>query len=170
MALGSLLPLSGEHPEIPNLLTIIGGLATPIVLGQLSQTLMGLVDTMMVGRLGEAPLAAVAVATLLWGDLGNRYVWIVLLTTLAFGAVGMWDDYRKLVLRDSRGLAARWKYLWQSLFGLAAAVALYGSAALPAETRDGHPVRLSANMEMPQELEYIRERGGDCPVNQGCGD
>ena len=70
-------------------------------------------------------LVAVAVATLLWGDLGNRYVWIVLLTTLAFGAVGMWDDYRKLVLRDSRGLAARWKYLWQSLFGLAAAVALY---------------------------------------------
>ena len=84
---------------------------------------------------GALILVAVAVATLLWGDLGNRYVWIVLLTTLAFGAVGMWDDYRKLVLRDSRGLAARWKYLWQSLFGLAAAVALYTSASLPAETQ-----------------------------------
>ncbi len=84
---------------------------------------------------GALILVAVAMATLLWGDLGNRYVWIVLLTTLAFGAVGMWDDYRKLVLKDSRGLAARWKYLWQSLFGLAAAVALYASASLPAETQ-----------------------------------
>ncbi len=84
---------------------------------------------------GALILVAVAVATLLWGDLGNRYVWIVLLTTLAFGAVGLWDDYRKLVLRDSRGLAARWKYLWQSLFGLAAAVALYVGASSPAETQ-----------------------------------
>jgi phospho-N-acetylmuramoyl-pentapeptide-transferase len=84
---------------------------------------------------GALILVAVAVATLLWGDLGNRYVWIVLLTTLAFGGVGLWDDYRKLVLRDSKGLAARWKYLWQSLFGVAAAVSLYSSAVLPAETQ-----------------------------------
>jgi phospho-N-acetylmuramoyl-pentapeptide-transferase len=84
---------------------------------------------------GALILVAVAVATLLWADLGNRYVWIVLLTTLAFGAIGMWDDYRKLVLKDARGLAARWKYLWQSLFGLAAAMALYLSASLPAETQ-----------------------------------
>ncbi|MGB5464645.1 MAG: phospho-N-acetylmuramoyl-pentapeptide-transferase, partial [Sedimenticolaceae bacterium] len=48
---------------------------------------------------GALILVAVAVATLLWANLGNRYVWIVLLTTLAFGAIGMWDDYRKLVLR-----------------------------------------------------------------------
>jgi phospho-N-acetylmuramoyl-pentapeptide-transferase len=84
---------------------------------------------------GALILVAVAVATLLWADLGNRYVWIVLLTTLAFGAIGMWDDYRKLVLKDARGLAARWKYLWQSLFGFAAAMALYLSASLPAETQ-----------------------------------
>ncbi|HOP16619.1 MAG: phospho-N-acetylmuramoyl-pentapeptide-transferase [Chromatiaceae bacterium] len=84
---------------------------------------------------GALILVAVAVATLLWADLGNRYVWIVLLTTLAFGAIGMWDDYRKLVLKDSRGLAARWKYLWQSLFGFAAAVALYSGATLPVETQ-----------------------------------
>ena len=83
---------------------------------------------------GALILVAVAVATLLWADLNNRYVWIVLLTTLAFGAVGMWDDYRKLVLKDARGLAARWKYLWQSLFGAAAAVALYTGATTPAET------------------------------------
>jgi len=84
---------------------------------------------------GALILVAVAVATLLWADLTNRYVWIVLLTTLAFGAVGMWDDFRKLVLQDSRGLAARWKYLWQSLFGVAAAVALYTGASIPAETQ-----------------------------------
>jgi len=84
---------------------------------------------------GALILVAVAVATLLWADLGNRYVWIVLLTTLAFGVIGMWDDYRKLVLKDSRGLAARWKYLWQSLFGFAAALALYLGASLPAETQ-----------------------------------
>ena len=84
---------------------------------------------------GALILVAVAVSTLLWADLTNRYVWIVLLTTLAFGAVGMWDDYRKLVLKDSRGLPARWKYLWQSLFGAAAAVALYAGASLPAETQ-----------------------------------
>jgi phospho-N-acetylmuramoyl-pentapeptide-transferase len=84
---------------------------------------------------GALILVAVAAATLLWADLGNRYVWIVLLTTLAFGAVGLWDDYRKLVLRDARGLPARWKYLWQSVFGLAAAIALYKFATLPAETQ-----------------------------------
>lgn len=84
---------------------------------------------------GALILVAVAVATLLWADLSNRYVWIVLLTTLAFGAVGMWDDYRKLVLKDSRGLAARWKYLWQSVFGAAAAVALYVGATAPIETQ-----------------------------------
>ena len=84
---------------------------------------------------GALILVAVAVATLLWADLSNRYVWTVLLTTLAFGAVGMWDDYRKLVLRDARGLAARWKYLWQSLLGAAAAIALYTGATLPAETQ-----------------------------------
>jgi phospho-N-acetylmuramoyl-pentapeptide-transferase len=83
---------------------------------------------------GALILVAVAVATLLWADLGNRYVWVVLMTTLAFGAIGMWDDYRKLVLKDARGLAARWKYLWQSVFGLCAALFLYFGATSPAET------------------------------------
>jgi len=59
----------------------------------------------------------------------------VLLTTLAFGVVGLVDDYRKLVLRDSKGLPARWKYLWQSVFGFAAAYALYTTASVPAETQ-----------------------------------
>lgn len=83
---------------------------------------------------GALILVAIAIATLLWADLDNRYVWIVLLTTLAFGAVGLVDDYKKLVLKDPKGLASRWKYFWQSMFGAIAAYALYSSAVLPAET------------------------------------
>ncbi len=83
---------------------------------------------------GALILVAVGVSTLLWGDLGNRYVWIVLLTTLAFGGVGLVDDYKKLVQKNPRGLPARWKYLWQTVFGLLAAVALYVNADSPAQT------------------------------------
>ena len=84
---------------------------------------------------GALILVAVAAATLLWADLLSRYTWIVLLTTLAFGLVGLVDDYRKLVLKDPTGLAPRWKYLAQSLLGVAAAVALYLTAAVPADTQ-----------------------------------
>ena len=83
---------------------------------------------------GALILVAVAVSTLLWADLSNRYVWIVLLTTLAFGAIGLVDDYKKLVLKNPRGLAARWKYLWQTVFGFLAAIAFYVTAASPGET------------------------------------
>jgi phospho-N-acetylmuramoyl-pentapeptide-transferase len=84
---------------------------------------------------GALILVAVAIATLLWAKLDNRYVWVVLLTTLAFGLVGLVDDYRKLVLRDPKGLPARWKYLWQSLIGALAAVALYLTVQDPIETQ-----------------------------------
>jgi phospho-N-acetylmuramoyl-pentapeptide-transferase len=84
---------------------------------------------------GALILVAIAVSTLLWSDLGNRYVWMVLVVTLLFGAIGWVDDYRKLVLRDSRGLPARWKYFWQSLVGLAAAGALLATATSPYETQ-----------------------------------
>jgi len=83
---------------------------------------------------GVLILASIAISTLLWGDLSNRYVWIVLVTTLLFGAVGWVDDYRKVVEKDSRGLPGRWKYFWQSVFGLGAAIAIYSLAELPAET------------------------------------
>ena len=83
---------------------------------------------------GALILAAIGVSTLLWADLRNRYVWTVLIVTVAFGAIGFYDDYRKLVLRDSRGLAARWKYLLQSLIGLAAALFLFYTADVPAAT------------------------------------
>ncbi|HEY5718106.1 MAG TPA: phospho-N-acetylmuramoyl-pentapeptide-transferase, partial [Motiliproteus sp.] len=65
----------------------------------------------------------------------NHYVWVVLLVTAVFGAVGWVDDYRKVVEKNPRGLPARWKYLWQSVGGLVAAVVLYLTAAGPAETQ-----------------------------------
>jgi len=83
---------------------------------------------------GALILVAVTVTTLLWGRLDNHYVWVVLLTTLAFGVVGWVDDYRKLVLQDPKGLASRYKYLWQSVIGLAAAGYLYYTAQ-PLETQ-----------------------------------
>ncbi len=84
---------------------------------------------------GALILVAIAISTLLWADLTNPYVWIALLVTGAFGAVGWVDDYRKVVERDSRGLPARWKYLWQSLAGLAAAVYLYTAFDTPVTTQ-----------------------------------
>ncbi len=83
---------------------------------------------------GAMIIFSIAVSTLLWGDLTNRYVWVVLLVMLAFGAVGWVDDYRKVVEKNPRGLPAKWKYLWQSLFGLVAAIYLYMNASTPAET------------------------------------
>ena len=83
---------------------------------------------------GALILTAIAVSTLLWADLSNRYVWVVLAVTLAFGAIGWVDDYRKVIEKNSRGLPSRWKYFWQSVFGLAAAVFLYMTAQTPVET------------------------------------
>ena len=83
---------------------------------------------------GALILVAIAATTLLWADLGNRRVWVALVVTVLFGAVGWADDYIKLVARNPRGLPARWKYFWQSVIGLAAAVFLYVTAAVPADT------------------------------------
>jgi len=82
---------------------------------------------------GALILVAVSVTTLLWSRLDNHYVWAVLITTLLFGVVGWVDDYRKLVKKDPKGLAARYKYFWQSVIGLGVAIWLY-SAAQPVET------------------------------------
>lgn len=83
---------------------------------------------------GALMLVGVGTATLLWSNLTNVYVWVVLLVTLAFGAIGLVDDYKKLVLRNPKGLVARYKYLWQSVAGLLASLVLYGLAETPAET------------------------------------
>ncbi|GIX32897.1 MAG: phospho-N-acetylmuramoyl-pentapeptide-transferase [Lysobacterales bacterium] len=84
---------------------------------------------------GTLIILAVLLATVLWADPGNRYVWISLGVLVAFAAIGFVDDYRKLVLRDARGLPARWKYFWQSVAGLAAALALYATADVAAATQ-----------------------------------
>jgi phospho-N-acetylmuramoyl-pentapeptide-transferase len=83
---------------------------------------------------GALVLIAIALSTLLWSDLTNRYVWVVLAVTLGFGAIGWRDDYLKLFLKNSRGLSAGKKYLGQSLIGGSAVVYLYLTASLPAET------------------------------------
>jgi len=83
---------------------------------------------------GALILCAILFGTLLWADLRNRFVWTVLGVTFAFGLIGFYDDYLKLVARNSRGLIARWKYFYQSIVGLAAAVVLYITATTPAET------------------------------------
>ncbi len=84
---------------------------------------------------GTLVIISVVISTLLWSDLSSRYVWLVLIVTLGFGAIGYWDDYRKLVLKHSRGMPARQKYLCQSLLGLGAAAYLYYTAILPSETQ-----------------------------------
>ena len=83
---------------------------------------------------GALILLCISLGTLFWADLSNRYIWVVLVTTLLFGFVGWLDDYLKIYRRTSKGLSARQKYLGQSLIGLAAALTLYLTARVPAET------------------------------------
>jgi len=80
---------------------------------------------------GALILISIGVTTLLWADLANRFVWVVLLVTLGFGWVGWVDDYRKVVHRNPKGMGAREKYFWQSLIGLAAAFYLAFAIAAP---------------------------------------
>ncbi len=84
---------------------------------------------------GALILFATFVTVLLWGDLTNKYVLITIFVTAVFGAVGWVDDYKKVVHKDSRGLIARWKYFWQSVAGIGAAVVLYYTATSPVETQ-----------------------------------
>jgi phospho-N-acetylmuramoyl-pentapeptide-transferase len=84
---------------------------------------------------GTLILLSVFVATLLWADLDNRYVWIVLFVTASFGAIGFVDDYRKVIYRNPKGLPARWKYIWQSAAGLTAVIYLYSQTEVAAETQ-----------------------------------
>ena len=83
---------------------------------------------------GTLILVAIALATLLWADLTNKYIWVVLLVTMAFGVIGFIDDYKKVALQDPKGLSAGKKYLGQSVAGLGAALFLYYTASSPVET------------------------------------
>ncbi|PCH61187.1 MAG: phospho-N-acetylmuramoyl-pentapeptide-transferase [Gammaproteobacteria bacterium] len=83
---------------------------------------------------GTLILISVIFSTLLWGDLENRQLWVVVLVTAAFGVIGFVDDYKKIVLGNSKGLSAKAKYFWQSIAALLAALVLFYNASNPAET------------------------------------
>lgn len=83
---------------------------------------------------GSLILVTVFLSVMLWGDLRNRYVWLVLVVMLGFGAIGWYDDWIKIVRRDPNGLKSRWKYLLQSIFGLAAGLFLWHTADVAAAT------------------------------------
>lgn len=84
---------------------------------------------------GALILVAIIFTTLLWADLGNRYIWVIIGVTTLFGLIGLYDDYKKLVMKDPQGLSARYKYFWQSVVGLSAALFLFYTAQVPAETQ-----------------------------------
>jgi phospho-N-acetylmuramoyl-pentapeptide-transferase len=83
---------------------------------------------------GALIIVAILVATLLWADLTNRHVWIAMGVLVLCGLVGFYDDYLKLVVRNAKGIAARWKYFWLSVAGIGAALLLWYTARTPAET------------------------------------
>jgi phospho-N-acetylmuramoyl-pentapeptide-transferase len=97
---------------------------------------------------GALILISVFVATLLWADLTNRFVWVVLFTTAAFGAIGWVDDYKKIVNKDPRGIGAKQKYFWQTVIGFAAALFLYYTAKTPVETTLVIPLFKNATLEL----------------------
>jgi len=83
---------------------------------------------------GALILVAIVVTTVLWADLSNRLVWVVLAVTLGFGAIGWVDDFRKVVYRNPKGLSARAKFFWQSVIGVVAAYVIADSTNLAAQT------------------------------------
>ncbi len=83
---------------------------------------------------GALILVAIAISTLLWSDLSSEKVWVVLVVTLSFGLIGGFDDYKKLVYGNSKGLSAKAKYFWQTVVGFAAAYFIFSSAKTPIET------------------------------------
>ena len=83
---------------------------------------------------GALIIFAITFSTLMWSDLSNKFVLVVLFVTLTFGLIGWVDDYRKVIEKNSKGLPAKWKYFWQSALGLLVSVYLFISASDPVET------------------------------------
>ena len=102
---------------------------------------------------GALILVSILASSLLWSDLGNVYVWVVLGVTASFGDIGWVDDYRKVFERNPKGLPARWKYFWQSMFGGAAVIFLYWNASTPEETQLIIP--LFKNVALNMGLFYV---------------
>jgi phospho-N-acetylmuramoyl-pentapeptide-transferase len=93
---------------------------------------------------GVLILISIGIATLLWADLSNRFVWVVLVVTLGYGAIGWVDDYRKVVLQRPGGNAFEEKYFWQSLIGIVAAFYLAFSVSAPTGENPAFNLRLGA--------------------------
>lgn len=107
---------------------------------------------------GALILFAITVSTLLWAELSNRFIWVVLFVTLGYGSIGWIDDYRKVVHHNPKGMSAREKFSWQSVIGLAAAFYLVFALSVPAggtltETiagwvEAGFPLDISSNLHL----------------------
>ncbi len=97
---------------------------------------------------GALILIAIAISMLLWGNLQNQFVWILLLGTLGFGAIGWMDDYLKLRIKSAKGLPARWKYFWQSILALAIAIVLFATAQSDEATELLIPFMKNAGLQL----------------------
>ncbi len=107
---------------------------------------------------GALILFAITTSTLLWADLSNRFIWVVLFVTLGYGAIGWIDDYRKVVYHNPKGMSAREKFTWQSVIGLVAAFYLVFALSVPANgtltetvaawVEAGFPLDISDNLHL----------------------
>ncbi|MFZ6872598.1 phospho-N-acetylmuramoyl-pentapeptide-transferase [Undibacterium sp. Di27W] len=108
---------------------------------------------------GVLVLISIGISTLLWGDLSNRFIWVVMIVTLGFGAVGWVDDYRKVVYKDPEGMRSREKYFWQSLIGLIAAFYLAFSVSAPSNSKVLELfiawVQSGFNLDLPPKADLI---------------
>jgi phospho-N-acetylmuramoyl-pentapeptide-transferase len=108
---------------------------------------------------GVLILISISISTLLWSDWNNRFIWPVLFVTLGFGAIGWFDDYRKVVYKDPQGMPSREKYLWQSLIGIVAALYLAFSVSAPGTDQFWDLflawVRSGFSMDLPPKADLI---------------
>jgi phospho-N-acetylmuramoyl-pentapeptide-transferase len=108
---------------------------------------------------GALILLAIGISTLLWSDWSNRFVWVVLVVTLGYGAIGWVDDYRKVVYKNPEGMASKEKYFWQSLIGIIAALYLAFSVSAPTNTKVWQLflawVQSGFNLDLPPKADLI---------------
>ncbi|MFZ6766397.1 phospho-N-acetylmuramoyl-pentapeptide-transferase [Undibacterium sp. Di26W] len=108
---------------------------------------------------GVLVLISIGISTLLWGDLGNRFIWVVMIVTLGYGAVGWVDDYRKVVYKDPEGMRSRDKFFWQSLIGLVAAFYLAFSVSAPSNSKVMELfiawIQSGFNMDLPPKADLM---------------
>ena len=108
---------------------------------------------------GALILLSIGIATLLWSDWSNRFIWVVLVVTLGYGAIGWVDDYRKVVYKNPDGMSSREKYFWQSLIGIVAAIYLAFSVSAPTNTEVLglfiEWVQSGFNIDLPPKADFI---------------